>query len=231
MSLYPPQKGITMNLFIGDSLGLPNEQARFEDTIPYLLRGDVWVLCHTGATVTEFKQTVMELSKFIPEGFFHKTVIQLGLADCAPRPIAGYLRKELSRLKPVSFRKWIIKFLHNHRAFIQKHIGYYQRTPYEKFEQAFDVLLKMVILLSGVGGVVVILMPPVVDSMAAHSPGVRKEIIRYNHCMEACAVRYGVKVIDAVNQLEGNPDKYLTNNGHLAKDGFKVITDMVGAMS
>ncbi len=219
-----------ISLFISDSLGLPNKDTKYEDTVPYHLakEGNVWLLCHMGATVTEFEGILVGLSGVIPDDFFEVAVIQLGLSDCAPRPLAIYWRDKLSRLRP-SLRKFVVRLLHKHRPFIQKYIGYYQRTPYTVFREKFDRLLKMTAMLSG--ETIVILMPPIQDSLSKHSPGIRKEINKYNACMKELSQRYGISVLDAVKELDIKPKLHLTSDGHLTKDGNEIIIKKLAELS
>lgn len=215
------------SLFISDSLGLPTKgsNSEFDDTILGWLSGigNVWILSHTGATVTEYRETVQELTDIIDTNFFDIAVIQLGLSDCAPRPLAMQWRDRLSRLRPLWLKKRIIKFLHNHRAFIQKHIGYYQRTPFDKFERDFTNLL---IMLSGLSKqMVVVLMPPVSDSLNDHSPGIRYENRKYNDFMRQKAEQFKALIIDEAERMEAEPAVYLTNDGHLSGEGHKLVKE------
>jgi len=215
------------SLFISDSLGLPNSKTKYEDTIPYYLsqKGNVWLISHTGATVSEYVATLAELSKLMADSFFDVAVIQLGLSDCAPRPLAIWWRDILSKLRPVGLRRTIIRGLHRHRPFIQKHIGYFQRTPYDVFKKDFDTLLRLVSSLSRSS--IVVLMPPIKDSLEEHSPGLRKEIDRYNTLMKELA---GLCCIDQTEELEALPEVYLTNDGHLTKEGNNIILEKIGVL-
>jgi len=214
-----------MNLFVGDSLGLPVLQSvTYEKTTPYHLAKSgesVWLAAFPGATVSMLRDILISFSECLPEKFFNMTVIQLGLADCAPRPIDMQWRNKLSSLKIKWLKRRIIRFLHNHRAFIQKHFGYFQKTNFATFQHDFEVLLKLSLVLAK--KTAVILMPPITDNHETHSPGIRKENIRYNKCMKDLATRYSIPVVDCVDELKSNLLYNVSRDGHLTMDGFQII--------
>jgi len=220
-----PDRGV-MNLFVGDSLGLPMPRfnVKYEDTVLSKLSDNdsTWIICRTGATVSSLLDNLTEISKFLPDKFFKTTVIQVGLSDCAPRPLAVQWRDKLSRLRPLSLRRAIIRFLHRYRPQIQRHIGYHQRTPYKRFRADFDWMLKVTSMLSE--KVVVILMPGVRDSLDEHSPGIRYEMDRYNECIVELASRWDIDIIDFVDELKLDPERNLTDDGHFGLGGQVMIS-------
>ena len=214
-----------MNLFIGDSLGLPSMGygVRYEDTVPHCLAdGDgVWMLAHTGATVTELKDVVLEMSRLLPYHFYDMAVIYVGLADCAPRPIAHEWRHQISTMRNTRLRRFIIKFLHKFRPFIQKYIGFYQRTSKKSFSESLRRLYFLTAMISK--KVVCIMIPPVRESMERQSPRISEQITEYNGCVARLAPMVKAAVIDARAELGSDPLRYLTDDGHLTVDGNAIV--------
>ena len=215
------------SLFICDSLGLPrpDNNPEYEGTVSHYLaeKGHIWILGHTGVRITDLEEMMIGLHELLPDGFFDLVVIQLGLSDCAPRPLAMHWRNTLSKVKPLPFKRFIIRLIHNHRPFIQKHFGYYQRTPYHKFINSLSTILKITSVKAS--RTIVILTPPVRDCVEAHSPGIRKEIGIYGEGMKKIAQFFNLGVIDVNDELSKHPELYMTIDGHLTKKGQKVIIE------
>lgn len=209
-------------LLLADSVGLPRPAngVEYADTVAAYLSagGHLWLLSRVGAIVTEFVDQMYQLSEVMPERFFGTAVVQVGLADCAPRPITPHLRNLISHL-PRMFRQPLAKLLHLIRPVIQKR-RYYQRVRLPEFKAAYSKLMFLARQMAG--KVIVLSIPPVRDDVERQSPGFQREIARYNEAIMAISSIYGCRMVDLSTLLQV---EHLTKDAHITKAGHKIILD------
>jgi len=212
-------------LVITDSVGQPRPAIglKYEDTYLGRLERDCpgqWVISGAGYRLCESMGRVNNMAVQFPRGFFDIGIVQLGLVDCAPRPLS-YEQRLIVEGLPGFLRAPLVALLHKSRPLIQK-TGYYQFTPIKRFEREFTSLLDSLALLCR--DVIVISIAPVSRAMASHSPGLDGEIARYNASMRELAPIF----ID-LSALAADEGKYLTGDGHIRKPAHDFIWGFLSA--
>lgn len=169
----------------GDSLSLPRRGIGLShpDTYPELLRsalGDVQLYNRSRGGVT---LPVMAREMFEPDcTYFDREdetllVLQLGVVDCAPRPIPRWLRGGISRLPP-RLQKPVIGWLHDHRAALLGRGLAWRMTPPEVFAAVYRRLLEHA--RGRFRHTLCLNIAPTNPGIEAHSPGFGASIALYN---------------------------------------------------
>lgn len=215
-----PDKSLVVRVY-GDSISMPrcSEGVMVEDSWPSLLedylREAGWksprVLNRSlgGATVREIK------ALFDRDAFYYKSqpgvvVFRFGIVDCTPRPIPLWLRDILAR-NPLNLSQPIISFLHRHRTAMIKR-KFFQNTDVDLFSKMYRQVVQAAVsdgnwcVCMGIG--------PVSQKMEVRSPGLLREMARYNKSIESYAAEYQCLYapIDAV--FSADRESVLLNDGH-----------------
>lgn len=151
------------------------------------------------------------------------TVLQVGIVDCAPRPIPKELRRVIGRL-PSSVGTPTISFLHNNRPRIQGLGLRWRNTRPRRFASSFQQILNAVQSYSE--QVYVLNICPTSEPTASHSPGLSESIQLYNGFISdaVAAAPTFVHLIDVHGTVSKDPDRCLLPDGiHLSCDGHDEI--------
>lgn len=208
-------------LLITDSLGFPHPPAVcYEDTYMSKLEecGNLWILGGGGITLSNDYDRIKDICSVYEDKFFDIGVIQLGLVDCAPRPLPQNARNLVAGL-PKFAVKIVSVLLHLFRPLMLK-VKYYQHTPPELFAKKFEELLSEVQRVCR--NVFVIGIAPVKKSVERHSPDLQKQITSYNGIIGGLSGRNGTWFID-VAELIKDENRFLTDDAHITKDTHEII--------
>lgn len=198
----------------GDSLSLPrpgvvqNGQRhimRLHDTLEPRLGMIVDVLDRgEGATTISALKGKITHDKhyFRDRGFL--ALLQSGIVDCAPRPVADSTREKIGKL-PSFIRKRIIKYLHNNRTKIVLK-RFYVRTDLSTFQKEYEASLA--ILKKCYEHTFCVNICPAPESFEKVSPGVTKQIENYNQVIQAAASAAGAKLVDVNAMIRSGGDIY-----------------------
>jgi len=146
-------------------------------------------------------------------------VIQVGIVDCAPRPLAFWERELLSHVRPDRLRNRIVAFLHEHRAAIIARRRLIQSTPLPEFTQSLERLAER--CLSATSHVAALPIFPATSEVLARNPLLRSEIDKYNDAMRRWSERlrfFEVKETvgeTPIESLAATPESvHLNQRGH-----------------
>jgi hypothetical protein len=132
------------------------------------------------------------------------TVLQSGIVDCAPRPVADSTRERIGKL-PSFIRKRIIKYLHNNRTkIILKR--FYVRTEMRTFEKEYAASLE--VLGKCYEHVYCVNVCPAPESFEKVSPGVSRQIESYNEVIRKLAGAAGAKLVDVYSMIHSGGEIY-----------------------
>lgn len=112
----------------------------------------------------------------------HAAIVQVGIVDCAPRPLKPWEREWLARVHPIWLQRRIVQFIHDHRAEILQRRRLIQLTPLATFRQSYRRILDACYRR---GCVVAVL--PIFDGtteVVRRNPLLPGEIRRYNEAMD-----------------------------------------------
>lgn len=210
-------------LVLGNSVSLPPPEARgsvvpYPDLLEQRLAPLGWRTrreCASGATVDEIERTARAL---LPELHPSAVIIQLGIVDCAPRPLHPWERGLLGRLWPSSLRDWVVDVIHRHRAWIIEHRGLIQRTALAKFREHFGQLVSS--CLASTESVAILPIFPATESILARNPRLAVEIGKYNEAMRTNprALAFDAKDLFGASPIESlfvAPESvHLNQHGH-----------------
>jgi hypothetical protein len=144
-------------------------------------------------------------------------ILQIGVCDCAPRPIPLWLREYVSRL-PSFLRKPIVRFLHNYRATIQKLGIYWQNTKPQVFEKKVKDFVSLAE--KNFERVYIINIAPTNSETEKHSPGFGLQISNYNkilHNVAKTTSGSNIKFVDIHREIAADPQgiqKFINKDGH-----------------
>jgi lysophospholipase L1-like esterase len=211
-------------LILGNSVSMsPPEAANIPVTCyPDLLRERLgaagWGVEHrssSGAAVDDIGRTARQIA---PELHPAAVVIQLGIVDCAPRPLRPSEREFLERIRPRLLRSAIVRFLHEFRATVIRYRGLIQRTEIASFEQHFRQLLEDCLAVTS--RVAILPIFPATSSILARNPRLATEIDKYNAVMRSdprAVVFAASEVFDgaSIEALSVAPESvHLNQRGH-----------------
>jgi lysophospholipase L1-like esterase len=193
-------------LIVGNSVSMP-PQAGTEAYPGRLFRmlGDEWqvsLIIKSGATVEEMEQDVLDALRARPDA----VVLQVGINDCAPRPLGPAGRARLGALEPRWLRDRMIGAIHRWRPQIIRLRPLAQFTTIDRFAAAVTRIARA----ARDAGAAVLLLPitEVTDAAEARTPFTNREIARYNDALRGVAGE-GVAWVDASVLLPGlTPSQY-----------------------
>jgi hypothetical protein len=188
-------------LLVGNSVSLP--PAPGVEAYPDRLRarlGSGWVLTtiiRSGATIEEMESDIVESVGAIRP---HAVILQVGINECAPRPLAPAGRRRLGAVRPMWLRGAIVGAIHRWRPEIIRLRGLAQFTPLDRFSA---VLARVTAAARGVGAAMMVLPITEVTTVAeARTPFTNREVARYNHALRALGGN-GVTYVDSAALLPG----------------------------
>jgi hypothetical protein len=222
---------------IGDSLGMPRQQAgvKVNDTYLYLLQtwwckrygqAIVWPLIRGGARLQDL---VVEFQGYFLPYIGHNKIdvciVHLGIVDCAPRPLPFLMRSGLSQVHPW-LRSKIANFLHRNRQRLSRVGWSFRLTSPNKFNKLYSNFLQLLSLQCG--RTYCINMPPALEDTYLHSPGLKDSIVRYNEIINKVASEIdGIKIIDVFSKFQQDPKYYVTQDLHITKEAHNWIYQQI----
>lgn len=225
----------TVNLiFYGDSIALRrlDQNQDWSFTYPYLVQEEIQknnkvnlLIRNQGAYSSgDVKATVERDSGYFrvhnaPANHISNIcVIQVGVVDCAPRPLTYGLYRLMKRIPLV--REYVAPVLHASRPSIQK-LYSYPAVPLKKFKKNI-CRIEEVLTFSGFCPIwLTIPSPP--DSAEMRSPGFQKQTLIYSAAIRS-AVRHYIDTGMEILQSAKSPDEIYTADGHhLTEAGHAVI--------
>lgn len=226
MSVNDLNNFISIRLY-ADSLGLP----RIGSVLPveryfYLLQNyfyeqkkyrlDIIDRSKPGLTVKDLHYSCYQDSTYFGE-LTDLIIIQVGIVDCAPRPIPIGLRNFISTL-PSFIKSRIINFIHNNRSKLLKYGFKFYTVNKEEFEQIYFKWLSDIIKTTK--KIVVINISPTNAKIEAHSPGLEQSIFEYNLIIKNVISKVNsqnIYMIDVERDIIRDKkfiDEYILEDGH-----------------
>jgi lysophospholipase L1-like esterase len=225
----------------GDSLSLPRHdlQVRREDTYAELIAAR---LGEAGRRVMLYNRSLAGLpigrmlEHFTADVWYfgplkHATcIIQLGIVDCAPRPVNSRAKARIDRL-PSVIRGRIVAAIRRLRPTLIEH-GLFTR---ETSEADFRTRLAQLVHLAAdnFGGVVVVNICPNHPNIDARSPKMRESIEAYNRIIAAVVADAGkpaVKLADVFSAISADGIDGRVNpvdGHHISVAGHRTYADVV----
>jgi len=190
----------------------------YPDLLRERLETEGWRVEHrssSGATVDDIERTARQI---VPELRPAAVVIQLGIVDCAPRPLRPWERDLLGRIRPRLLHAVVVRFLHEYRAEVIRYRGLIQRTDIVAFREHFRQLLDHCLAVTN--RIAILPIFPATSSILARNPRLAAEIGKYNEAMRSDprAVMFDVGEIfgkASIETLSVTPESvHLNQGGH-----------------
>lgn len=157
-------------------------------------------------------------------------ILQLGIVDCAPRPLGPRLRATVGML-PTRVRRPIIRFLHNNRSrILRSGLGSRFTSP-KMFRRLYREWLRRITAQTHMTFVINI--APTTEAIETHSPGLSASIALYNsiirEAVDECNTP-SIRLIDVHDAIaKEKVDKYVNvNDGHhITRAGHRLYADLI----
>jgi len=240
--LNPPILNKNVIRIYGDSISMPRifEGVSFLETYPELIKYQCQALWGEEAFLynrSRYDATIRVISQELRQDTlnFGKPggrilIVQVGICDCAPRPIPDFIKDFISRVS-VQLRIKLVSIIHHNRARIQKRI-FWRETKEADFESMYINLIKD--YAQDFERVYVINIPPTNNTIEKHSPGLSRSISLYNGLIfKAVKINNydNVIVIDVFKAISETNDvnKYIIEKDghHLTADGHLLYASMI----
>lgn len=229
----------------GDSLTMPRESVGvpYPDTYAELVRAHVAAV-HPDAQVhlynrgrggqsikTLFTDYSMDQIYFgSPGGDI--LILQVGVVDCAPRPIPGWFKWLLGH-SPGPVRKPFVSFLHHNRARLMNMGFRFRTTGPAKFTRVLGKWLARAA--AEFSRVYVLNIAPTTPEMEAHSPGLSAAIVRYNGLIAETVASLGVDNVHLVDvharimEEDEGLERYINpeDGHHITAAGHRMYADAI----
>lgn len=165
--------------------------------------GHVRSILRSGATIDDFEMEIVEtITTYQPDAL----VLQVGINECAPRPLGRRGRARLSRLRWNWLRARIIQFLHDYRPQIIRLRGIRQFTPLADFESSVRRVVERA--LEHGSRVLILPITRLTATAEIRTPFANQEIARYNRVLRACNGEH-VRFVAEDELFDGQqPDDY-----------------------
>ncbi|MCK5706699.1 MAG: SGNH/GDSL hydrolase family protein [Candidatus Aureabacteria bacterium] len=219
-------------ILLGDSLSLPRHKSSIsiEDTYFYRIgkwwqerygQTVFWPLSKGGATISHLTSNFYSFLPYLGPKRIDVAIVQLGVVDCAPRPLPYRVRTWLTRV-PKNIRSRIVRLLHRNRRKLLKAGMSFRFTNPKKFRIIYSDLLKRLSVESS--RVYVTNIAPATEITYQHSYGLKESIVNYNKIIdEVASTILGVKVIDIYNELQESSKVGAAEDIHMSKEGHDII--------
>jgi lysophospholipase L1-like esterase len=178
--------------------------APYPDRLAALVGGrwQITAIIRSGSTVEEMEPEVLDAMRARPDAL----VVQVGINECAPRPLGVTGRARLGRLRPQWMRERIIGLIHRWRPEIIRLRPLAQFTTADRFEASVSRIVRA----ARDAGVAVLLLPITHVTAVAElrTPFTNREVERYNGALQAAA-RDGSVWVNVAALFPGmTPDDY-----------------------
>lgn len=159
-------------------------------------------------------------------------ILQSGVVDCAPRPVAQETRDKISKM-PSLLKNIAIKYLHKNRKKILEKGNAHVRVERELFFNSVKQFLQRAV--KDYKRIYVINVCPTNEKTEQHSPGFTNNINEYNDLIKKAIKEIGSKTIFLVDvnkyindRFKSIDDFILKEDGHhLTPLGNKIIADEI----
>jgi hypothetical protein len=172
-------------LIVGNSVSLPPVAGvpSYAERLASLVapRGSFETVIKSGETIEQMEPDIATALARQPE----RLVVQVGINECAPRPLSVSERERLGRLRPARLRGLIIRGLHRFRPQIIRARRLHQFTPLPRFAESISRVLAAA---RQAGARTLILPITSVTSIAeSRTPFTNREVARYNAVLAGVA--------------------------------------------
>lgn len=214
-------------VIVGNSVSLPPAPGveAYPERVAMRL-GEGWrtdTILRSGATVEEMEAEILAALVAHPDHL----VLQVGINECAPRPLGVGERARLGRLRPVRLRHMVIRAIHHLRPHIIRLRPLNQFTPLPRFVAS----VRRIVAQAAAGGTRVLVMPitHVTAEAERRTPYTNREIARYN---AALAPLGGDLVHVASNEAvfgDASPDTlcHAPETVHLSAAAHEAMTEYI----
>jgi lysophospholipase L1-like esterase len=172
-------------VIVGNSISLPPAHGveAYPQRVATALGGEwsVAAIIHSGQTVEEMELEILEAMRAAPSA----VVLQVGINECAPRPLAPRGRKLLGAVRPTWLRAAIITAIHRWRPQIIRVRPLAQFTPVDRFAAS----VRRIAAAARRAGSRLLILPitEVTPAAEARTPFTNREVGRYNHALREIA--------------------------------------------
>ena len=210
-------------LILTDSLGAPRPGTAYQKTWVHHIIEEYRAKCHCFA-YTERALTSPQLAALVKEKFClyspDLVIIQVGLADCAPRALTQKEQAIISKIPLVSpLIKILIKRYYG-AITRRRNICYVSKDLYkdsiEKIAEAFPRAQKIVI--------------PIItpcDAYIQKSPLIEERIRNYSHALYELQEIQVLETVDALPKAIINHDFYVEDHHHLSERGHNYYAEKI----
>ncbi len=227
----------------GDSLAMPRKAiVKYHERYIYLVQE--WIKKNKSPEYIELKDeakgsvTILDmLEQYEHDSGYYEfpadvLILQSGVVDCAPRPVAQETREKISKL-PSFLKKMTIKYLHRNRSKILQKGNAHVRVEKEVFFNSVKQFLKRAS--NDYKRVYVINVCPTNKKTEEHSPGFTTNINDYNALIKKAISEIDANTIYLIDinkyindRFEKIDDYILKEDGHhLTPLGNKIIADEI----
>lgn len=165
-------------LIVGNSVSMPPaaDVPGYPERLAALTAGrwSMETLIKSGETIEQMERDVVAALAKRP----NRVVIQVGINECAPRPLSVAERERLGRLQPPRLRSLIIRGLHRFRPQIIRARTLHQFTPLPRFVES----VRRVLTAAASAGCTALVLPITTVTAVAElrTPFTNREVERYN---------------------------------------------------
>ena len=177
--------GLARLLLVGNSVSMPPapDVTPYPDRLAALVdrRWQIVSIIRSGATIEQLEPEVMEALGRRPDAL----VVQIGINECAPRPLGVAGRERLGRLRPQWLRDRIIGVIHRWRPQIIRMRPLAQFTPLARFSRSVSRIAEA----ARRAGAPMLILPitSVTTEAERRTPFTNREVARYNGALRAAA--------------------------------------------
>jgi acyl-CoA thioesterase I len=245
MKIQPPDKNDFLLVRVyGDSLGMPRISAGvpFYRSYSELLRAALDELFPTqkvcvynrsrgGFSILTFWDDYRQDSIYFGSlgGIL---VLQLGIVDCAPRPVPERVRRIIARL-PLPLRDAVVRFLHHNRARLLRSGLSWRLVNPKRFAATYCDWLRAAT--QEFDRIYVLNIAPTIPKMEAHSPGLTASIELYNQIIADTVDQVGnqkivlVDVHSGILKSPGGIASLITQDDghHITSEGHRLYARMI----
>jgi hypothetical protein len=187
-------------VIVGNSVSLPPapDIEAYPQRVAAAIAGDwsVATIIHSGKTVEEMEPEILTALSTAPAAL----VLQVGINECAPRPLAPPGRRRLGALRPLWLRSAIVAAIHRWRPTIIRVRPLAQFTPPDRF--AASVRRIAAAARAASSRMLILPITGVTTAAEARTPFTNREVERYNQALRAAAGD-GVAWVETASLLSG----------------------------
>lgn len=225
----------------GDSISLPriSDGVSFQDSWPELIKKEfknqfsVYNRSIWRNTIIKANEIILGDNSYFGDSSENGIlVLQLGLCDCAPRPVPENLREKTAKMPKIFLNLWKWA-LHKYRPQIQK-IKFFRYVNEDDFFRIYVNTLQEVV--NKFKYIFIINIPPTNFLIEKQSPGLSESIEVYNKLISNAidTVNNDNIVLVDVNEIisgqlndDGTNDYILSDGQHLTKKGHNLYSQMI----